>query len=310
MAPLRALSSLPMETTAWPLPLDGNTRNESAPVSCPGHSAQLLGKLFLPVTLFRHRPALTGLLPRLLTWYSIFTVLFRCPATLDECTEDSPLGCKQYFQLKHTVVPHIEPYYNSYAAPYVELAKPYYETVDKKVLTPGWAYATKYGGPRVTQVQEFGQTQWEKTVQPELTKYQALAKAKYDQNLAPHVDKASATVAPYYDIARTSALQTYHDIMLPSYVFAQPYVQQGYSTALTFTTETAVPAAAWAWNNTIVFLDSTVWPQLRSLYTENVEPQLLKITQRIGRHNASNTQKVAETISRYAAFYKTFSGSR
>lgn len=248
---------------------------------------------------------LIAFLRRLLTWYSIFTILFRCPATLEDCTDDSPRGCTSYFQIKQAVWPHVEPYYDSYAAPYVELAKPYYDTVDQKVLTPGWAYATKYGGPRVTQAQEFGQAQWKKNVQPELTKYQALAKAKYDDSLAPHVNKAYETVAPYYDIARTNALQTYHDVLLPSYVFVQPYAQQGYTTASTFTTETVVPAFAWTWNNTIVFLDSTVWPQLRYLYTENVEPQLVKIGQRIGRHNASNTQKVAETISRYAKLHTT-----
>lgn len=243
--------------------------------------------------------ALTALLRRLLTWYSIITVLFRCPATLDQCTEDSPRICKSYFQLKHTVSPHLEPYYATYAAPYVELARPYYEKVDQQVLTPGWTYATKYGGPRVAQAQEFGQAQWEKNVQPELTKYQALAKAKYDQTLAPHVEKASSAFAPYYEIARTNTLQTYHEVLLPSYVIAQPYVQQGYAAASTFTTETAIPSVAWAWNNTFVFLDSTVWPQLRFLYKENIEPQLVKIGQRIGRHNASNTQKVAETVSRY-----------
>lgn len=200
--------------------------------------------------------------------------------------------------MKHTVAPHLEPYYDTYAAPYVELARPYYETVDQKVLTPGWAYATKYGGPRVAQAQEFGQAQWEKNVQPELTKYQTLAKVKYDEALAPHVEKVSGAVAPYYDIARTNILQTYHEVLLPSYVFVQPYAQQGYTTASTFATETAIPSLAWAWNNTYVFLDGTVWPQARSLYKQNVEPQLVKIGQRIGRHNISNTQKVAETIAR------------
>lgn len=236
---------------------------------------------------------------RLFTWYSIITLLFRCPATLDQCSESSPRICKPYFQLKETVSPHLEPYYNTYAAPYLELARPYYETADQKVLTPAWAYANKYGGPRIVQAQAFGQTQWEKNVQPELVKYQGLAKAKYDQTLAPHVDQVSSAVAPYYEVARTNALQTYHDLLLPSYVFVQPYAQQGYTTALAFTTETAIPSAVWAWNKTYVFLDGTVWPQLRFIYTENVEPQLQKIGQRLGRYNASNTQKSGETTARY-----------
>lgn len=257
--------------------------------------------------LFAHIPTcdwnhlLTGAhrLGRLFTWYSILSILFRCPATLEECTDDAPRICKPYFQLKHAVSPHVEPYYHTYAAPYVELARPYYETVDQRVLTPSWAYATKYGAPRVAQAQALGKEQWEKNLQPELAKYQVLAQAKYDETLAPHVNQLSSTVAPYYEVARTNALQTYHDYLLPSYVFVQPYAQQGYTAASAFTTETAVPSAVWAWNKTLVFLDGTVWPQLRSLYTENVEPQLVKIGQRLGRYNGNNTQKATEAVSRY-----------
>lgn len=167
------------------------------------------------------------------------------------------------------------------------------------MLTPAWAYATKYGGPRIEQAQAFGREQWEKSVQPELSKYQKVAKNKYDETLAPHVDHATAVLAPYYNIARTNALQTYNELLLPSYVFVQPYVQQGYSTASKFTTETAVPSVAWAWNKTYVFLDGTVWPQVVYVYSENVEPQIRKIGQRLGRHNTSNAQKAGETIARY-----------
>lgn len=244
---------------------------------------------------------LFSLLARLFTWYSILSILFRCPATLEECTDASPRICKPYFQLTHAVSPHVEPYYHAYAAPYLELARPYYETVDQRLLSPSWAYATKHGSPRVAQAQAFGKEKWEKTLQPELVKYQALAQAKYGQTLAPHVNQLSATVAPYYEVARTNALQTYHDYLLPGYVFVQPYAQQGYTAASTFTTETAVPSAVWAWNKTLVFLDGTVWPHVRSLYTENVEPQLLKIGQRLGRYNGNNTQKATEAISSTAA---------
>ncbi len=31
---------------------------------------------------------------RLLTWYTIITVLFRCPATLDQCDDSSPRVCR------------------------------------------------------------------------------------------------------------------------------------------------------------------------------------------------------------------------
>lgn len=142
----------------------------------------------------------------------------------------------------------------------------------------------------------YGQAQWEKNIQPQLSVYQKLAQDKYDQTVAPHVAKASTTVGPYYDIARTSALQTYHDVLFPSYQFVQPYAAQGYAVASQFTTETAVPSAYWAWNKTYSFLDATVWPQFRVLYIENVEPQLARIGQRLGRYK-NKTKGSLENVS-------------
>jgi hypothetical protein len=230
-------------------------------------------------------------------WYAIITILFRCPATLEECDENSKHICKPYFQLKHAVAPHVEPYYDTYAAPYVELVQPYYEVLDRSVITPGRGIAIKYGAPRIAQAQAYGTAQWEKNARPQLEKYQALAKSQYDEHLAPHVQQLSNTVSPYYDIARTNALQTYHEILLPSYLFVLPYAEQGFHAASDFTTDTAVPAAIWAWNKTYIFLDGTIWPQMRVLYIETVEPQLVRIGQRLGRHNekAATTQKLVTT---------------
>jgi len=222
---------------------------------------------------------------RLLVWYSIVSILFRCPATIEECDSTSPPVCKPYFQLKRTVAPHLEPYYEAYAAPYVQLVQPYYETVDQKVITPGWKYAKQYGAPRVEQAQAFSKAQWEKAIQPQIIKCQQLAKQRYNQSIGPHVNQVSTTVGPYYEIARTNALQTYHDFLLPSYQYVKPYVQHGYLKASAFATSTAVPSALWAWNKTYVFLDGTIWPQIRVIYVENVEPQLVKIGQRLGRHS-------------------------
>lgn len=239
---------------------------------------------------------------RLFTWYAIITILFRCPATLDACTDDSPPICKPYFHVKHAVAPRLEPYYNTYAAPYVELAKPYYNTVDNAVLTPAWQQTVKYGAPAVAQAQNIGNAQWQKTFQPQLVKYQALAKSKYDEALGPHVNQVASAVGPYYDIARTNALQTYYSVLLPSYQFVEPYAFQGYSTASAFTTSTVVPTTRWAWSKTHAFLDGTVWPQLRVIYVDTVEPQLVKIGKRLGRYDGTaSKQPAAETTSTIAS---------
>ncbi|KAI0122799.1 hypothetical protein F4814DRAFT_221219 [Daldinia grandis] len=247
-----------------------------------------------------------NIVARLLTWYSIFTLLFRCPSTLDACDDTTPKICKPYFQIKSAVTPHIVPYYDTYAAPYVDVAKPYYDTVDRVVITPARTYAVKYGGPRVSQARAFGQVQWEKNVQPKVSEYQAIAKAQYDQIVAPHVESISAVISPYYDIARVNALQTYHEFVLPAYVFMQPYAAQGYDAAYSFTTDTAVPSTIWAWNKTYTFLDATIWPHLRDVYIMKVEPQLVRIGERLGRYNERKAKPVTEEAGSSTSPKSTF----
>ncbi|GAP89801.2 putative transcription factor [Rosellinia necatrix] len=231
---------------------------------------------------------------RLLTWYSIFTVLFRCPASLDACDGTSPKICKPYFHAKHALAPHVVPYYDAYAAPYVDLTRPYYQTFDRMVLTPGRVYAVKYGGPRVSQAQAFGQAQWEKNVQPQILKYRALAKVQYGHTVSPYVDKAATTIAPYYNIARTNALQTYHEILVPTYTLVRPYATQTYNAAYDIAKDRVVPSTVWAWNKTFTFVDSAVWPHVRDVYVLKVEPQLARIGQRLGRYKDKKPKSALE----------------
>jgi hypothetical protein len=222
---------------------------------------------------------------RLLTWYSIFTILFRCPSSLEECNKtSSPKICKPYFHAKHAIAPHVSPYYNAYAGPYVELARPYYDTINRAVITPGRTYAVKYGGPRVAQAQAFGHAQWDKSVQPQIVKYQKLVQEQYDKTISPYVEKATTAIAPYYDIARTNGLQTYHEIFVPTYEFIHPYASRGYDAAYGFTKDNVVPSTIWVWNKTYAFLDAAVWPHVRDVYVLKVEPQLVRIGQRLGRY--------------------------
>lgn len=215
--------------------------------------------------------------PRIFTWYSIFVLLFRCPSTLEECDASSPFLCKPYFQVKQAVTPHVQKQYDAYAAPYVQVVKPYYDTVDRAVIAPTWKYAVKYGAPQVQQAQAFGQAQWNSNIQPQLAKAQDAAVQQYNQVLGPHVDKAVTAVAPYYEIGRNSALQTHHEVILPAYAFVLPYAVQGYSAASAFTTGTAIPVAVWTYGQASDFIDSTVLPQLRIFYVSTVEPQLQRI---------------------------------
>ncbi|KAJ2904263.1 hypothetical protein MKZ38_008474 [Zalerion maritima] len=226
-------------------------------------------------------------LARILAWIAILNVLLRCPSSLEQCDGTSPLFCKQYFQAKQTVTPIVKPYYDTHAAPYVNLAKPYYDAVDRTVITPSKGYAAKYVAPSIEQGSVYVHQQWDKNLAPEITKARTVISEKYDDKVAPHVGAIGNAASPYVEIARTNALQTYHEFLLPAYLFAQPYAVQGYNTASDFATNTLVPTTIWAINKTYVFLDDTMLPQLRLLYAEAVEPQLVRIGQRLGRYNGS-----------------------
>jgi hypothetical protein len=200
--------------------------------------------------------------------------------------------------LRSAVLPHLEPYYNQYAASYVDAARPYYYTLDKRVLAPATVLGKKYGAPRVAQAQAFGQAQWEKNFQPQVLKYQGIAKEKYDQTLGPHISKAYDSASPYYDIAKNNALQTYYELILPTYNVLQPYAIQSYDFAHVFVVTTAIPYSQWAWSTGVVFLDRTVWPKMRILYGENVEPQLVRIGERLGRYRDGKIKTAVEEVDR------------
>ncbi|KAK2624633.1 hypothetical protein QTJ16_005826 [Diplocarpon rosae] len=240
---------------------------------------------------------LFSIISRILTWYSIITILLRCPSTVDLLTEFSPQICKPYFQVRSFVAPHLKPFYNTYAAPYVDAARPYYETLDRKVIYPATVLGQKYGAPRVVQAQAFGQAQWKKSVQPQVQKYQSLVKSKYDETLGPYVGTVIAATSPYYEIAKTNALQTYYEHILPTYTSVQPYAVQGYRLVTDFAVNTVFPYSKWAWTTGAVFLERTIWPQIRILYGENVEPQLVRIGERLGRYrDGKKIKAVVEDI--------------
>ncbi|PHH78697.1 hypothetical protein CDD80_6435 [Ophiocordyceps camponoti-rufipedis] len=235
-----------------------------------------------------------SLVARLTIWSVILTVLFRCPSSLEACDETSPLICSHYFRAKAAVAPRLQPYYERYASPYVHVAKPYYEAVDSYILTPTRVYAVRYGSPWVNKARARAWSQWEVNGQPWLTQLQDLTAAHYDQSIAPHVARAGRAVEPYYRIARTNLLQLYYKYAMPGYELIHPHAVRSYAVARNFTSNKALPATFWIWNKGNVFLETAVWPQVRLLYKENVEPQLVRIGERLGRYKNKAQSKVLQ----------------
>jgi hypothetical protein len=202
--------------------------------------------------------------------------------------------------------PHLEPYYHTYAAPYVERTRPYAQQLDQKVINPISKIAKHnyltYAAPRLEHAKAFGQQQWEKTILPQVLTAQKNAQDIYGASIAPHIDKATSIVEPYYEIAKDNALNVHQKHVMPAFETSKPYIRDAYGASQTFVLDTGIPYAKWVWSSIIIFVDGTLWPQMRALYGDNVKPQLVMISERIakyqeGRKLKASMDKVESSIS-------------
>jgi hypothetical protein len=225
---------------------------------------------------------------RLITWYIIITLAFRCPSSLTQLDDASPRVCTPYLQARSYATPHLDPYYQTYLAPHVEKVKPYADRFERQLYTPAAAftkdkYAT-YGAHRVEQVKSQAVASWNKAVRPHLQTAQDKVQGQYDVYLGPHVKKASDAAAPYYGQAKDGLDTVYHSSVLPAYKVSLPYLRKARVQGHYLVADVIFPNVHAAKDFTWAFLIRNVWPQLRVLYGDNVEPQLVRISERLGRH--------------------------
>ena len=238
-------------------------------------------------------------------WYTLFIVAFQCPSSPDEITEHSSLVCKPYFTTRSYITPYTAPYYDTYAAPYVDTVRPYIEQFEKQVYRPSVSFTkqsySKYGAARVDRALELAKSRWETTLWPRIEVALANVKEQYEGLLAPYVSKASATTSPYYNAAQGHVLRTYYSQILPAYTTLRPYAEKAYLYGNQAMIDTGIPYVQWAWATSVVFLDRTILPRVRILYGKNVEPQLVRIGERLGRYRDGKKLKAAmEEVNRYA----------
>jgi hypothetical protein len=240
---------------------------------------------------------------RLLVWYGIITALFRCPSSPVDLTDDSPKICKPYFDASSYITPYVKPYYDDYASAYVESARPYVDNFQRHVYSPvvdltKQSYRS-YAAPNVDQARVYGQHQWKGFIKPYLEASRVLAKSRYDSALAPQIRTLSASIGPYYATAQQYGLQLYNERILPTYNASRPYAVFLYSSSCRMVTDIGLPYAKSAWVSTNLLFDRIVWPRLRILYGENVEPQLVRIGERLGRYRDGRKLKaVVDDIDR------------
>ena len=130
----------------------------------------------------------------------------------------------------------------------------------------------------------YGQQKWDESVKPQIVSAQAKLRGRYDASIGPHIAKLSDTSLPYYTAGRDNLYSIYIDQIGPAYTRARPYASHAYSVTRTFVSETAFPQAHSAWASSLDLLNRVLWPKLRILYGESVEPQMVKIYEKVANY--------------------------
>ncbi|KAE8352971.1 hypothetical protein BDV28DRAFT_134129 [Aspergillus coremiiformis] len=242
-----------------------------------------------------------GLVVRLCIWYILLTPFFRCPSRLSDLNESSPRVCKPYLVARSHIEPYVLPYYNTYGAPYVEKARPYVIVINEKVYTPAANVARlgydKYGAPALDQAHAYGSQQWEKQVVPLLETTKDSARELYTVEVAPHVQRVAAVVSPYHQKANSAFQSACVDYIQPLLARTRPFIGKTYTSGQNILTTTVVPYTQNSWSSVVYFLNSWLWPKITGLYSENVEPQLVKIGQRLASYREEKQlRKVVDEV--------------
>ena len=210
-------------------------------------------------------------------------------------TDDSPRVCRPYLTARSQLIPYVEPYYNTYAAPYVNKVQPYIETVEKQIYTPAVEFGKHnydaYGAPRVEQAWSYGQNQWEKNLHPQWNSGKVQIQQVYQNSLAPHLNNAYEAVAPSYLASRDGVSKIYNNHVYPNYAASRPYVEKSYEVIHKYALDTGLPYAQWAWTKGTSFVDRTLLPTVTILYGKNIKPQLVRISERLGRYRDGKNLK-------------------
>ncbi|KAJ5171842.1 hypothetical protein N7492_004435 [Penicillium capsulatum] len=233
-----------------------------------------------------------GLIVRLCIWYTLLTPFLRCPSNPEELTETSPRVCKPYLigrsYVEPYITPYVTPYYETYAAPYVDQARPYIEVFHAQVYTPTYTIVQsgyeKYGAPAWQQAQVYGAEQWKIQVTPRVQAAQDKLHQLYLAELDPYVQRGKAVVSPYFQKANTVMFTVYWDHLVPFYTRSQPFIGKTYSTGQQVLVTHVVPGVRYTWSSVVYFANSSLWPHVTGLYSEQVEPQLVKISQRLASY--------------------------
>jgi hypothetical protein len=177
------------------------------------------------------------------------------------------------------------------------------DIVHQRVYTPASKYAklgyAKYGAPALGQAQMYGAQQWQLQVTPRVQTVQDKVNQLYLAEVDPYVQQVVTVVSPYYQQANAAALTVYWGHLVPFYTQSKPFIGKAYSTSHGVLTTHVMPGAQYTWSSAVYFANSSLWPHVTGLYSEQVEPQLVKIGQRLASYReGKRLRAVVEEVDR------------
>ncbi|KAF3480441.1 uncharacterized protein GIQ15_05788 [Arthroderma uncinatum] len=242
---------------------------------------------------FRPVRATISALLRLFVWYSVFTALFYCPSSVSELDDQSPRVCRPYLVVRTHLEPHLAPYYRKYGAPYVEKLEPYAHSFHEKVYTPTAQFSKDvYHGYAALHVQrgaQLAKEQWTQRVSPHIDPLQKQITGYYGASVEPHVKSAQSIIVPQVRVAVAQSVLVKDKYLIPYYIRTRPVVQRAYATVHNLVVSTIAPYTQRAGSAIFLFLNGTVRTHITHLYSENVEPQLVKIGAKLASYREGRT---------------------
>ncbi|KAG5363559.1 hypothetical protein CJU89_2736 [Yarrowia sp. B02] len=241
----------------------------------------------------------TRLAMRILFWYAVFLLYWKCPYGTPLDT-DSPALCKPLHCGIQRIEPVVKPYYDTYAEPYVMLARPYYtKTVE---LNNNYVVPAAQRGGRA------GLALYQRFLAPHVDTAYSKAEQLYDTHakehhevLTLHYNRVMQQANAQYERARILALTVYMNHVQPVLIQLEPY----YDRAVKYLHSHVCPRVK-AYSLQLYYqLESVasrgyavVAPKIQEVWDKNVEPQLVKIRERVSlyRHKSQTVVSTAGTV--------------
>ena len=171
------------------------------------------------------------------------------------------------------------------------------------MIIPSWEFTkTKYdvyGAPSVEKARHAGEEYWDQSIRPQVVTVQATAQKQYEATISPYVSQMSSVILPYYSAGQENVQAFYRGRLVPAYNNAQPYILSAYGTSNAFVSQNVLPHARGAWDSSVALVYRVVLPKLRIVYGENVEPQIVKITERLADYREG--KKISAAMDEFDA---------